>query len=477
MTGPFSRSGGSQPLTFKRSGRAAQTSPETHAPQNPPAAPAPATSNGIQGIWLGTIHAPGGIALRIQLHIERDATGALTAKMDSLDQNVNGIPVPKATLTDSAFHFEVPTSAMSYDGTLNAAKDEITGTVTLGGNPQPLNFKRSDQVAAEPKRPQNPVKPYPYIEEDVSYANAKAPEVTLAGTLTLPRGAGPFPVALLICGSGPHDRDEALLGHKPFLVISDYLTRHGIAVLRYDKRGVAKSTGSYALAKTSDFATDAEAGIAYLKTRKEIDPHRIGLIGHSEGGTIAPLVASRNPEIAWIVLLAGTGLRGDEILFLQQALIAKAQGAPDDMIAKSHALNAKLFAAASAEKIPAKMGTDLNTVMNADELGQTDVTGATRRRDSATQQPVVSGVHLLRSCARADENEMPGPRAGREQRSSGSSEAGSRCYPQSSAGRRQQRFSNHRTPRPESSYSSTAPPALLRNTEPSKKPSRRKRWN
>jgi pimeloyl-ACP methyl ester carboxylesterase len=343
----------------------------------------PANSNGIQGIWLGTIHAPGGIALRIQLHIERDANGTLTAKMDSLDQNVNGIPVPKVTLTDSAFHFEVPTSAMSYDGTLNAAKDEISGTVTLGGTPLPLNFKRSDQVAAELKRPQNPVKPYPYIEEDVSYVNPKAPEVTLAGTLTLPRGTGPFPVALLICGSGPHDRDEALLGHKPFLVISDYLTRHGIAVLRYDKRGVAKSTGSYALAKTSDFATDAEAGIAYLKTRKEIDPWRIGLIGHSEGGTIAPLVASRNPEIAWIVLLAGTGLRGDEILFLQQGLVAKAQGAPDDMIAKSHTLNAKLFAAASAEKIPANMSADLNSVMNADELGRQM---SQAQRNSAVQQ-------------------------------------------------------------------------------------------
>ena len=348
----------------------AQSQGATGAPQNRPAAVTPANSNGIQGIWLGTIHAPGGIALRMQLHIDRDASGALSVKMDSLDQNVNGIPVPKATLTDSAFHFEAPANGLSYDGTLNAAKDEITGTVTVGGSPQPMNFKRAAQPAAESKRPQDPVKPYPYIEEDVSYVNAKAPQVTLAGTLTLPRGTGPFPVALLICGSGAHDRDEALLGHKPFLVISDYLTRHGIAVLRYDKRGVAKSTGSYAQATTLDFATDAEAGVAYLKTRKEIDPHRIGLIGHSEGGTIAPLVASRNPDIAWIVLLAGTGLRGDEILFLQQALVAKAQGAPDEIIAKSHALNAKLYAAASAEKNPANMSADLNAVMNADELGK-----------------------------------------------------------------------------------------------------------
>ena len=373
MTGPFSRSGGAQPLTFTRSGEAPPKSPETRTPRNPPVAQAPAaasTSGSIQGTWLGTLKAPGGISLRIQLHIERDASGTLSVKMDSLDQNVNGIPVPKATLTDSAFHFEIPAGGINYDGTLNAAKDEITGTFTQGGMPQPLDFKRADQGAAELKRPQNPVKPYPYNEEDVSYPNPKAPQVTLAGTLTLPRGTGPFPVALLICGSGAHDRDEALLGHKPFLVISDYLTRHGIAVLRYDKRGVAKSTGSYALATTLDFASDAEASVAYLKTRKEIDPKRIGLIGHSEGGTIAPYVASRNPEIAWVVLLAGTGLRGDEILFLQQALIAKSQGVPDEMITSTRNLNGKLYAAARAEKNPANMNADLQAVMQADELGK-----------------------------------------------------------------------------------------------------------
>lgn len=372
MTGPFSRSGGSQPLTFTRSGAAAPKSPETHAPQNPPSAPAVAapSSNGIQGTWLGTIQGPGGIKLRLQLHIDRDSSGSLSVKMDSLDQNANGIPVPKASLTDSAFHFEIPGSAIIYDGTLNAAKDEIAGTFSQGGVGQPLSFKRSTQPAAELKRPQDPVKPYPYISEDVSYVNPKATQVTLAGTLTLPHGAGPFPVALLICGSGPHDRDEALLGHRPFLVISDYLTRHGIAVLRYDKRGVAKSTGSYALATSEDFASDAEAGIVYLKTRKEIDPRRIGLIGHSEGGLIAPLIASRRSDVAWIVLLAGPGLRGDEILFAQQALIAKAQGVSDANIALSHALNAKLYAAASAEKNPTNMAADLGVIFDADPLGK-----------------------------------------------------------------------------------------------------------
>ena len=336
--------------------------------QNPPAAAPP--SAGIQGTWLGTIQAPGGIKLRLILHIDRDATGALSVKMDSPDSGANDIPVPKATLTDSTFHFEIPSSGVTYDGRLNAARDEITGTFTQGGISQPLNLKYFGQAPPEPNRPQNPVKPYPYLEENVSYANPKAPQVTLSGTLTLPREKGPFPAALLICGSGPHDRDSAMLGHKPFLVISDYLTRHGIAVLRYDKRGIAKSTGSYALATTTDFASDAEAGIAYLKTRRDINPHRIGLIGHSEGGLIAPMVASRNSDVAWIVILAGQGLRGDQILYLQQSLIATASGVKEQDVAITYALNSKLYTVTAAEKNPANLSADLEAVLAADEVGR-----------------------------------------------------------------------------------------------------------
>lgn len=393
------------PITFKRLGdppaakpaaiKAAAPVPVAVAksvpPQNPPSAAAPAQAAapvaspapGIEGIWLGALQAGGGITIRIQLHVERDSTGALSVKMDSLDQGATGIATSNAFLHGSAFHFEIPAAGIIYDGTLNSAKGEITGTFTQAGNAQPLTFKHAAEPAAEPRRPQDPVKPYPYVEEDVTYVNPKAPGVTLAGTLTLPRGPGPFPAAILICGSGAHDRDESLAGHKPFLVISDYLTRHGIAVLRYDKRGVAKSTGNYALATSEDFASDAEAGIAYLKTRKEIDPHRIGLIGHSEGGLIAPLIASRSNDVAWIVLLAGPALRGDEILFLQQALIAKAAGAHDDVIAASHALNSKLFAAVEAEQNPANLKADLEAAMDADELGRVMTTG---QRALAVQQ-------------------------------------------------------------------------------------------
>jgi fermentation-respiration switch protein FrsA (DUF1100 family) len=173
------------------------------------------------------------------------------------------------------------------------------------------------------------VKPYPYRSEDVAYPG-KAAGVTLAATLTVPPGKGPFPAVLLIVGSGPHDRDESLLGHKPFLVLSDYLTRKGIVVLRADKRGVGKSTGDYATATTADFASDAEAGVRFLKTRPEVDAHKIGLIGHSEGAIIAPMAAVADHDVAFVVMLAGSGVPGDQIIVEQGRLIAMASGESKD---------------------------------------------------------------------------------------------------------------------------------------------------
>jgi hypothetical protein len=150
--------------------------------------------------------------------------------------------------------------------------------------------------------------------------------VTLSGTLTLPRGQGPFPGAVLIAGSGPQDRDEQLAGHRPFLVLSDFLTRHGVAVLRYDKRGIRKSTGSYDTATTFDFAADAEQALAFLKARPEVDAKRLGLLGHSEGGLIGPIVAARSPSAAFLVLLAGPALPGEEILAAQFEIRARRRG-------------------------------------------------------------------------------------------------------------------------------------------------------
>jgi len=177
--------------------------------------------------------------------------------------------------------------------------------------------------ASEPLRPQEPKSAISYDVEEVKYSNLTA-NVTLAGTLTLPRSEKPSPAVLLIAGSGPIDRDETVFGHKPFLVLADHLTKQGFAVLRVDKRGIGQSTGNYDVATTEDFAADALAGVEYLKTRKEVDAERIGLIGHSEGGLIAPMIAVKSNDVAFIVLMAGPCVTGEAILYAQEVLISRA---------------------------------------------------------------------------------------------------------------------------------------------------------
>jgi pimeloyl-ACP methyl ester carboxylesterase len=165
-----------------------------------------------------------------------------------------------------------------------------------------------------------------------------APGVKLAGTLSLPQGKGPFPAVVMITGSGAQDRDETILGHKPFAVIADRLTRDGIAVLRVDDRGFAKSTGNFSTATDDDFAIDAAANVAFLRTRPDIDPARIGLIGHSEGGIVAPKVAVKDPKIAFIVLMAGPGVPLSEVLRAQRAQLMPAMGQTTEEIQKSQTL-------------------------------------------------------------------------------------------------------------------------------------------
>ncbi|MBI5710719.1 MAG: alpha/beta fold hydrolase [Candidatus Eisenbacteria bacterium] len=177
----------------------------------------------------------------------------------------------------------------------------------------------------------------------------RAAGVKLAGTLTKPRGAGPFPAALLITGSGAQNRDEELAGHRPFLVLADHLTRHGLAVLRLDDRGAGKSTGTFAAATSRDFAGDARAAVEFLKRRPEVDRARIGLVGHSEGGLIAPMLAAGSRDIAFIVLMAGPGLPGEWILIRQGELLNRAAGAPDSIVALSRAAQESTFAIVKAE--------------------------------------------------------------------------------------------------------------------------------
>ncbi|HLY62922.1 MAG TPA: alpha/beta fold hydrolase [Terriglobia bacterium] len=312
IQGTWTQMGNSLPLDFSRAATAIK-------PAHKPAKP-----SDIDGAWLGTIDA-GGTKLRLVFHITNTEDG-LTATMDSPDQGAMAIPVTTVTRDGASLKMEMTKLGGVYNGKIAKDLSTIDGTWSQSGRDFPCVLTRvKDTSKLDRPRPQNPVKPYPYHEEEISFDNPAA-GIKLAATLTLPQGRGPFPAVELIVGSGPHDRDESLMGHKPFLVLSDYLTRKGIAVLRADKRGVAKSGGNYALATTADFATDADAGVVYLKTRSEIDPRKIGLIGHSEGGVIAPMVAASDPDVAFIVMMAGTGVPGDEILAEQGLLISEAMG-------------------------------------------------------------------------------------------------------------------------------------------------------
>ncbi len=319
-----------------------------------------------EGVWQGAI-ASNGMRLRLQLHVTHDDKKQLLAALDSPDQGVSGLPAVKVSQKENSFHFEIPVVKGSYTGTLNAARNIITGSWTQGGVEQKLEFRRSDQLLAL-VRPQDPVKPYPYKEEEISFPNESA-HISLSGTLTLPQGPGPFPVAILLSGSGPHDRDETIEGHRPFLVLADHLTRKGIAVLRFDKRGVGKSTGNYDNATIQDFAADAQSAVAYLKTRKDLDPKRIGLIGHSEGGLAAPIVASHSTDIAWLVLLAAPALKGEDILLLQSELIMKVAGIDEEQISRTLDFNKQTYALARQEKDPAAFESRLNALVQSTGMG------------------------------------------------------------------------------------------------------------
>lgn len=298
-----------------------------------PLALAQAAAGDIDGLWLGTLDT-GAIKLRMVFKFASTAEGT-TGQLQSPDQSDAWIPVTAVQRESDTVRITIGRIQATYEGKLAADRQSMAGTFTQRGTPFAVALQREKNAASlERKRPQNPVKPYPYREEQVSYANAAA-GITLAATLTVPEGKGPFPAVLLIAGSGPHDRDEMLLGHRPFLVLADFLARHGIVVLRADKRGVAKSTGNYATATTEDFAADVDAGVAFLKTRAEVDAHRIGLIGHSEGAVVAPMVAVKDADVAFVVMMAGTGVTGEDILVEQSRLISLASGMSAETVAKN----------------------------------------------------------------------------------------------------------------------------------------------
>ena len=290
----------------------------------------PVFAQDINGSWFGVLNL-GGRKLPVAINIH-EINNAYTATMDSPAQGRKGIPVNTVNFSDDTLTFSIAGLRLEYKGVL--AGDSIAGTFKQMGVALPLTFSK---IAPDP-RPQDPEAPYPYHAEEITFENKKA-GIKLSGTLTWPKEGKRFPAVVLVSGSGPQNRNEEIFDHRPFLVLSDYLTRNGIAVLRYDDRGVGQSGGTYKTASLEDFTADAAAAVNYLMSRKEVDPKRTGMIGHSEGGTIAFLLAGqKNNKLSYIVSLAGMSIRGDSLLQMQRYLMAKAHGISDDKIAKNEAL-------------------------------------------------------------------------------------------------------------------------------------------
>jgi alpha-beta hydrolase superfamily lysophospholipase len=300
----------------------------------------------IAGSWLGKINT-GAMDLRVVFNLTLAGKDSLTATIDSPDQGAKGIKIGPVTTDGKKIKISAPMLRGEYNGSL---KNDtlLEGTWMQGGNTMPLDLSKL-RAAFNINRPQEPKPPFPYTSENVNFTNEKF-NIKLAGTLTIPSGKGPFKAVIMITGSGAQNRNEELMGHKPFLVIADYLSRNGIAVLRYDDRGAGSSQGNYATATSADLATDTEAAFSFLKNNPQINPNEIGLIGHSEGGLIAPITAASKQEIAFIVSLAGPGVTGQQIILKQSQDISRLTGISEENIKESTAINKKLYAVLKKEK-------------------------------------------------------------------------------------------------------------------------------
>ncbi len=299
-----------------------------------------------QGIWSGQLELPTS-KLEIIFKISEDENGILISKMDVPLQGAKDLTVSKTEIKNDSLFLEVAMIMGSFKGAFETDK-KINGIWKQGGAKLPLVLEKTDKIT-KLNRPQTPQKPFPYIEKEVEYLNPKS-GYKLAGTLTIPEDAKECPAVILITGSGAQDRDETIFEHKPFMVIADYLTKNGIAVLRVDDRGVGGSEGKISDATSSDFADDVLAGVNFIKTIDGIDFKKIGLIGHSEGGLIAPIVAIKSDDIAFIVLLAGPGITGEQILYQQAELLNKTAGLTDDQIKQNRKLQEALFNILLTEK-------------------------------------------------------------------------------------------------------------------------------
>jgi hypothetical protein len=286
----------------------------------------------VTGNWYGSLSTPYG-SLRLVFSIKY-SDNAYSGTLDSPDQGVSGIPLDTVSFEHNVLRIVINQISVEYKGISEA--DSIKGVFKQRGFSFPLDMTRRKPPG--PQRPQEPVQPYGYRSEEIKFVN-KRDSIELAGTLTLPLEKRVYPAVILISGSGPQDRNEEIMGHKPFLVMSDYLTRLGLAVLRFDDRGVGESQGNFAKATTMDFASDVEAAVDYLSERSDIQKDKICLLGHSEGAAIAPLVANSRKQVACLVLIGAPVIKGSELILAQQELIARASGVSEEDLATYKKLN------------------------------------------------------------------------------------------------------------------------------------------
>lgn len=316
------------------------------------------------GDWRGKFSI-GAADLRIALHLGEVST------FDSPDQGANGLPA-EMKVDGGVITVKLP-GGNAFVGRMSADGQRLEGVLKANGAEIPLALERGTFSASA--RPQSPRPPFPYRVEEVAYRNA-IQDVRLAGTLTVPRGEGPFPAVLLITGSGGQDRDETVFEHKPFLVLADALTRRGIAVLRVDDRGVGGSSAGPPDSTTADLATDVRAGLAWLRSRPEIDPKRVGLLGHSEGGAIATIVAAGDPSVAFALLWASPGLGGKELLVEQARALARSAGATEEKAEFAARVQRASMEAVLAAPDAAALGKALNGIMDgagAPRLGAAEI--------------------------------------------------------------------------------------------------------
>lgn len=293
----------------------------------------------VPGTWLGTLDLRSA-SLRLVFNISYTEEGSFEATLDSPDQGARGIPMGQVRLTGDSLMIAAPVIQGSYAGKFTSSTS-IEGEWKQPGGTFVLNLEKQ-AGAFVLNRPQEPRPPFPYIEEEVKFK--QSPQgFTLAGTLTMPEGQGPFPGVILVTGSGSQNRNEEIFGHKPFWVIADHLSRRGIAVLRYDDRGVAASGGMARGSTTADLALDARSAMDYMLSRKEIDTSGIGIIGHSEGGLIAFMLASEYDDISYAVSLAGPGVDGKTILLEQSEYISRLSGVSESIVADNRIVMDKVY--------------------------------------------------------------------------------------------------------------------------------------